>query len=53
MNNSLAPCDSDRLAAAAPDLLRALRMLLERTSGDYYPIEQEMARVAIEKACHD
>lgn len=38
------------LIAAAPDLLDALTKLLERSSGEYWPIEQEMARAAIAKA---
>lgn len=42
-----------RLMAAAPDLLHALRALLERTSLDYYPIEQQLARDAIARATGD
>lgn len=47
-------CD-DRLAdaqliAAAPDLLRALRLLLDRSALEYWPVEQEVARAAIKKA---
>lgn len=39
-----------RLIAAAPELLVALRAMLERSSGDYWPIEQQLARDAIAKA---
>lgn len=41
---------NSRLIAAAPDLLRALSALLERSSGEHWPVEQEMARAAIAKA---
>lgn len=39
-----------RLHDAGPELLQALRVLLDRTGCDYYPAEQEMARAAIAKA---
>lgn len=39
-----------RLIAAAPELLRALIRLLELSGCDFWPIEQELARIAIAKA---
>ena len=49
----VAECDSDenaRLIAAAPELLEALRRLLARSSSEYWPVDQEIARAAIAKA---
>ena len=42
--------ETGRLICAAPDLLRALKQMLERSSSEYWPVEQEMARAAIAKA---
>lgn len=39
-----------RLIAAAPELLRALIRLLDRSGCDFWPVEQELARIAIAQA---
>jgi len=49
----IAECETEedaRLIAATPNMKRALAALLKRTSMDYYPVEQEMARSALAKA---